>query len=409
MSKFKFMKGRDDYHRHFSAVDVGTELIKVLVVRREGPDGVVLGVGREPQHPDAMEAGAIANPDSVIDACNRALEASEDMAGVVPGQAVVGIAGELVKGFSSAVTYPRERPDQRVRESELKNMLQMDGQASDPFWSVVKNGITQGAKDMGVQYTYNAPTKFDMVAMSQLIDTQVARKPDGLIVSIPDPNALQKAIQGAVSAGIPVVSINSGADVFDKFGILTHVGQTEEIAGRAGGTALGKAGVTKGLCVNQEQGNTALEQRFQGFKAGLQATSGGSATELVVDLNNPTDTQQKISTAVQRDNYDGVLALGPTGAVPAIQALQSINKLGTVKLGSFDISAELLQDIAGGKALFAIDQQQYLQGYLPIVFLTLYKLYLLAPGGGQPVLTGPSLVVKDTASRVIDLSKQGIR
>jgi cell division protein FtsA len=125
VSKFKFTKGRDDYQRHFSAVDIGTELIKVLVVRREGPDGVVLGVGREPQHPDAMEAGAIANADRVIDACNRALEASEDMAGVVPGQAVVGIAGDLVKGFSSAVSYPRERPDQRVRESELKNMLQM--------------------------------------------------------------------------------------------------------------------------------------------------------------------------------------------------------------------------------------------------------------------------------------------
>ena len=174
--------------------------------------------------------------------------------------------------------------------SGIKLAVVTHGQASDPFWSVVKNGVAQGAKDMGVQYTYDAPTKFDMVAMSQLIDTQVARKPDGLIVSIPDANALQKSITSAVSAGIPVVSINSGADVFDKFGILTHVGQTEEIAGRAGGTALGKAGVMKGLCVNQEQGNTALEQRFQGFKAGLQATSGGSATELVVDLNNPTDT-----------------------------------------------------------------------------------------------------------------------
>jgi simple sugar transport system substrate-binding protein len=293
--------------------------------------------------------------------------------------------------------------------SGIKLAAVTHGQASDPFWSVVKNGMAQGAKDMGVQYTYDAPNKFDMVAMSQLIDTQVARKPDGLIVSIPDANALQKSITAAVSAGIPVVSINSGADVFQKFGILTHVGQTEEIAGRAGGTALGKAGVMKGLCVNQEQGNTALEQRFQGFKAGLQASSGGSATELVVDLTNPTDTQQKITTAVQRDNYDGILALGPTGAIPAIQALQGLNKLGSVKLGSFDLSATLLQDIASGQALFAIDQQQYLQGYLPIVFLTLFKLYLLAPGGGQPVLTGPSLVTKNTASRVIDLSKQGIR
>src|SRR5689334_18122993 len=54
------------------------------------------------------------------------------------------------------------------------------GQASDPFWSVVKNGVDQAAKDMGVTVTYQAPDKFDMVAMSQLIDAAVATKPDGL-------------------------------------------------------------------------------------------------------------------------------------------------------------------------------------------------------------------------------------
>jgi len=283
------------------------------------------------------------------------------------------------------------------------------GQASDPFWSVVKNGVAQGSKDMGVSYTYDAPATFDMVKMSQLIDAQVARKPDGLIVSIPDANALGNSIKSAVSAGIPVVSINSGSDVFQSLGVLTHVGQTEEIAGIAGGTALGKAGVQNGLCVNQEQGNAALELRYKGFQEGLARSGGGRATELVVDLNNPTDTQQKIQNAVQRSGYDGILTLGPTGATPAIAALNSIGKLGSIKLGTFDLSSDVLTNIAGGKMLFAIDQQQYLQGYLPIVFLTLYKQYLLMPGGGQPVLTGPSLVVKDTASRVIDLSKQGIR
>src|SRR5262249_46759253 len=180
------------------------------------------------------------------------------------------------------------------------------GQASDPFWSVVKNGVAQASKDMGVNYTYDAPATFDMVKMSQLIDAQVARKPDGLIVSIPDANALGTAIKSAVSAGIPVVSINSGSDVFQSLGVLTHVRQTEELAGVAGGTALGKTGVQNGLCVNQEQGNAALELRFKGFQEGL-AKTGGKATELVVDLNNPTDTQQKIQNAVQRSSYDGIL------------------------------------------------------------------------------------------------------
>src|SRR2546430_17704221 len=84
-----------------------------------------LGISREPQHPDAMRGGAIADVELVIDACNRALEAAEDMAGTVPGQVVIGIAGDMVKGFSSSIAYPRERPEDRVRESELRNMLQL--------------------------------------------------------------------------------------------------------------------------------------------------------------------------------------------------------------------------------------------------------------------------------------------
>lgn len=125
MSQFRFLKSRDDYYRHFTALDIGSDLVKALVVRREAPNGVVLGVSREPQHPNAMAGGAIAEVDLVIDACNRALEAAEDMAGTVPGQVVIGVAGEMVKGFSSSIAYPRERPADRVREAELRNMLQL--------------------------------------------------------------------------------------------------------------------------------------------------------------------------------------------------------------------------------------------------------------------------------------------
>ena len=125
MTKFKFLRKRSDYYRHFTVLDIGTDLIKVLVVRRDGPDGEVLGVGREPQAPAAMSGGAIADLESVIQACNRALEAAEDMARTVPGQVVVGIAGELIKGFSSTIAYPRENSKARVRSNEMSTMLQM--------------------------------------------------------------------------------------------------------------------------------------------------------------------------------------------------------------------------------------------------------------------------------------------
>jgi cell division protein FtsA len=125
MSPVQVLRRREDYYRHLSVLDIGTEVVKVLSVRRDGPEAIVLGVGREPQPLRAMHGGAIADVDRVIDACNQALEAAEDMAGVVPGQVVVSVGGELVKGFSSTVSYPRERPEAKVRDVELRNLLDL--------------------------------------------------------------------------------------------------------------------------------------------------------------------------------------------------------------------------------------------------------------------------------------------
>ncbi|MDZ7909549.1 MAG: substrate-binding domain-containing protein [Gemmobacter sp.] len=102
------------------------------------------------------------------------------------------------------------------------------GQANDPFWSVVKNGVETAAKHSGATVEYRSPETFDMVAMSQLIDAAVNQQPDGLVVSIPDADALGPSIQRAVEAGIPVISINSGSDVSKSLGALLHIGQDEE-------------------------------------------------------------------------------------------------------------------------------------------------------------------------------------
>jgi simple sugar transport system substrate-binding protein len=306
------------------------------------------------------------------------------------------VAATLIPGVSSAQQAP------------FRFVVVSHGQASDPFWSVVKNGVDQAAKDMGVSVEYQAPGRFDMVAMSQLIDAAVASKPDGLVVSIPDANALGPAIKRAVDAGIPVISMNSGSDVAQSLGILTHVGQTEFEAGQGGGTQMAVAGVTHALCVNQEVGNTALDLRCNGFKDTM-TRAGGTVDVLTVDLANPTDSQQRIQAAVTADpSVDGIFTLGPTGAEPALAALTAMGKLGQIKLATFDLSPAVLQAISQGGMLFAIDQQQYEQGYLPIVLLKLYKSNLNTIA--NPVLmTGPGFVTRDNALRVIDLSKAGTR
>jgi simple sugar transport system substrate-binding protein len=268
----------------------------------------------------------------------------------------------------------------------------------------VKNGVDQAAADLGITVNYHAPETFDIPAMAQLIDTAVAAQPDGLVISNPDPEGLADAIQGAEDAGIPVVSINSGVDAYQELGILTHVGQTEFIAGQGAGQRMAEAGVTNTLCVNQEVGNQALDQRCEGFADGL----GGVPSEVVaVDLADPTAAQQAIEAAIQADpTVDGILTLGPTGAAPALAALEGNDQ---ILLATFDLSPEVLTAIEDGTILFAIDQQQYLQGYLGVLIVTQYAQYGLLPGGGQPILTGPGFVDQETAGQVTELSAEGIR
>jgi simple sugar transport system substrate-binding protein len=180
--------------------------------------------------------------------------------------------------------------------SDLRFVVVTHGQASDPYWSVVQNGVNQAAQDMGVQVEYQAPDTFDMVAMAQLIDAAVASQPDGMAISIPDADALGDSIQGGIDAGIPMVSLDSGSDVAADLGMLTHVGQTEYEAGLAAGQRMGEAGVTTALCINQEVGNVALEDRCRGFTDGL-GESGGTVEVLEVDLNNPTEAQARVEAA----------------------------------------------------------------------------------------------------------------
>ncbi len=277
------------------------------------------------------------------------------------------------------------------------------GQANDPFWSVVKNGVTAAGADMKVQVDYRAPETFDMVAMGQLIDAAINQRPAGLIVSIPDASALSGPVKKAVAAGIPVVSMNSGADVSKSLGTLLHVGQDEVVAGRAAGAKLKEMGGKVAICINHEVGNVALDLRCKGFTEGF----GGKVTVVPVS-NDPAEVRSKTKAALAADtSVDTVMALGASLAgEPALAAAKEAGRQG-IRVATFDLSANFLKSVAAGDAAFAIDQQQYLQGYLPVVFLANYAKFGLIPGGDVP--SGPNLITKEKAAQVVDLSAKGIR
>ncbi|WBU56189.1 sugar ABC transporter substrate-binding protein [Paracoccus sediminicola] len=277
------------------------------------------------------------------------------------------------------------------------------GQANDPFWSVVKNGAAKAGEDTGASVDFRSPETFDMVQMSQLIDAAVNQEPDGIVVSIPDGDALGPSIQRAVEAGIPVISMNSGGDVAADLGVILHVGQSEYDAGVAAGEELAALGGTKGICVNQEVGNVALDQRCEGFAEGF-----GNPVEVVPTQADPTEVQSKVRAALESDpEVDTILGLSaPLVGEPSIDAVEAVGR-DDVLIATFDMSAGFLEAVADGRATFAIDQQQFLQGYLPVSFLALNANYGLMPAGDVP--SGPNLVTQDKAEQVVDLSAEGIR
>jgi len=282
------------------------------------------------------------------------------------------------------------------------------GQASDPFWAIVKKGVDDAARKTGVATSYRAPDTYDVKRMSGMIDEAISARLDGLVVSLPDVKALTPAIKRAERAGIPVVTINSGSDQYRKLGVLAHVGQPEFKAGVGAGERLARAGVRHVLCVNQELGNAGLEERCRGIETAMKRV-GGTMRELGVDVQDAAGARRKIATAVSGGNIDGVMSLGPGGAEPALTALSASGLSRQIKVATFDLSPEVLAAVRDKKMLFAVDQQPYLQGYLPVMLLAERSSHLLFPAKGELIPTGPQFVTPANAARVIDLSRRGFR
>jgi simple sugar transport system substrate-binding protein len=280
------------------------------------------------------------------------------------------------------------------------------GSAGDAFWDVVQNGAKAAGKDLGVSVDYQSDG--DPQRQAQLIDAAVNQKVDGIVVSMANPDALQDSVEAAVAAGIPVVTINSGGERSAEFGAIGHVGQDETIAGQGAGKRLADDGATKVLCVIHEAGNIGLDQRCSGAQKAFTANGGGGFTTTQVDINDLQGAQSTITSQLQSNpDIDAVLTLNSSIAAVAVAAAEDAGS--KAKVATFDLNEDVIKGIKDGTISFAVDQQQYEQGYLPIVMLKLYAENLNTVGGGQPVLTGPGIVDSDNVDEIADLASAGTR
>ena len=273
------------------------------------------------------------------------------------------------------------------------------------FWSVAKAGADRAAADLGVDFSYQETTN-DAELQAQLIEADVSGGCEAIAVSAPNPDAIKDALAKAEEAGIPIVTMNSGSKVFKDLGAFTHVGQDEFIAGQEAGIKFQEAGATKVLCPIQEQNNIGLQERCDGA-----ADTFGNVENLQLSagLGDLAQSQAEIQAALEADpSIDGIFALNADIATAA--ALPAAEAVGRdITIGTVDLSGDAVQAIADGNLAFAIDQQQYAQGYMSVVLLYLNLLNGHELGGGQPMYTGPGFVVQDNAALVQELAANGTR
>jgi simple sugar transport system substrate-binding protein len=289
-----------------------------------------------------------------------------------------------------------------VEASDVRIDVVTHAAPGDSFWDVVKAGSDRAGEDLGIDVRYNSSP--DPGEQSTLIDNAVADGTGGLVVSMANPDGLESAIRAAVDAGIPVITINSGIDDWQDFGAITHVGQSETIAGEAAGEQMNEAGLTEAICIIQEPGNIALEERCRA----AASTFDGNMSNLQTDNTDLAGSQATIESELSANSsVDGILALGGDMAGRAVAAVETSGR--DVAVGTFDLNADVAQLVQDGSLLFAIDQQPYVQGYLGVTGVYLKLINGNDIGGGEPVYSGPAIITQENAADVLEFAENGTR
>ncbi len=268
---------------------------------------------------------------------------------------------------------------------------------SDSWWNTIKNAMALAGEQVDVTVEYRNPPTGDIGDMARIIEQAAASNPDGLITTIADFDALSGPIRDAVDRGIPVIIINSGTpEQAAELGALMYVGQPEYDAGLAAGQRAKRDGVSSFLCVNHVVSNPVVGERCSGFADGLGVDMGDSMLDSGQD---PAEIKNRVKAYLTANpDVDAILTLGPTSADPTIQAVEEMGIAGEIYFGTFDLGTEIVKAIKGDVIKWGIDQQPFLQAYLPVIILANYNRYGVLPGNN--INSGPGFVTKDALALV---------
>ncbi|MEW2045543.1 substrate-binding domain-containing protein [Streptomyces sp. NPDC005476] len=310
----------------------------------------------------------------------------------------------LLTGCSGSTSSSGSDLDAAGRSGDrLKITLVTHGAKGDDFWELVRKGAETAAAKDGVDLTYASDSDAD--GQAELVRDAISDKVDGIAVTLAKPQAMRSPVARAKEAGIPVVGLNSGIDAWRSAGLLEYFGQDESVAGRAVGDKLDGLRAKHALCVIHERGNIALEARC----AGVKKTFTGETEMLYVDGTDMDAMTAMVEARLRQEpDIDEVITLGAQFALAAVQAAEKADS--KAKVATFDLNKDLVTAVRDGSVQFAVDQQPYLQGYLAVDALWLYKNNGNVSGGGAaPVLTGPAFVTRTNVAEVARFAAAGTR
>jgi simple sugar transport system substrate-binding protein len=262
---------------------------------------------------------------------------------------------------------------------------------SDSWWNTIKNGIALAGDQMGVEVEYRNPPTGDLADMARIIEQAAASNPNGIITTLADYDVLSGPIKEAVASGVDVIIMNSGTpEQAREVGALMYVGQPEYDAGYAAGLRAKGDGVKSFLCVNHYISSPSSTERCKGFADGLGIDLGN---QMIDSGQDPSEIKNKVLAYLDANpKTDAVLTLGPTSADPTLLALDENGMAGDIYFGTFDLGTEIVKGIKSDVIQWGIDQQPFLQAYLPVVVLANYHRYGVLPGNN--INSGPGFVTK---------------
>lgn len=316
------------------------------------------------------------------------------------------LVATMAVAASTAIAAPAVSQDSRGP------IVLVSGDLSDPFFGAIKRGADDAARNLGIEYTYLA-SNISGADLAKALEAAAATNPAGIAFGDWFPDAQDPIAKNQAERGVPVVGYNSGPDNWqESTGAIAWVKQSDFEAGHRAAQLFVEQGATHALCVNHGPGAVLFEQRCDGLEAGMKE-AGGTSADLSIpyqDVTNPAKVMQAVQGALNANkDIDAVFTLGSGTARDALRAVAEMAGDTKPLVGTVDLSTEVLQQVADGNLLFAIDQQPYLQGYYAIAILAQEIKYGLHPVG--TVSTGPLAITKDTAPRTMEINgaERGIR